>query len=138
MPLYLLDTDHVSLIQRGEQKVSARFQAASETGVVVSVVSYEEQLRGRLVVLSQAKTAEQLSRAYLRLREMQNFFCTLRMIDFDERANAIQDSLRQKHRRAGRMDLRIAATALAVNATLVTRNTQDFDGIENLKIENRA
>ncbi len=36
------------------------------------------------------------------------------------------------------MDLRIAAIALANNATLVTRNTQDFIEIENLTLENWA
>ena len=36
------------------------------------------------------------------------------------------------------MDLQIAATALELEATLVTRNTQDFIDIENLRLENWA
>jgi predicted nucleic acid-binding protein len=36
------------------------------------------------------------------------------------------------------MDLRIVATALAHNAVLVTRNTQDFAPIENLQLDNWA
>lgn len=136
MPLYILNTDHLSLIERGEPKVSAQFRIVPDTNVAVSIISYEEQLRGRLAVISQGKTPDLLSQAYLRLREMQNFFCALRIIDFDDKANAIWSGLRQKHRRIGTMDLRIAATALAAEAVLVTRNTQDFADIENLKLDN--
>jgi tRNA(fMet)-specific endonuclease VapC len=48
------------------------------------------------------------------------------------------ETLRQTHRRAGKMDLRIAAIALSTNATLVTRNTQDFITISNLSLDNWA
>jgi tRNA(fMet)-specific endonuclease VapC len=43
--------------------------------------------------------------------------------------------LRKAHPRAGKMDLAIAAIALEQKATLVTRNRQDFEGIEGLLIE---
>ncbi len=36
------------------------------------------------------------------------------------------------------MDLRVAATALARDAILVTRNTQDFNSIANLRLDNWA
>lgn len=56
MPLYLLDTDHITLVQRGDSKVTARYSAVPEAEIIVSVISYEEQLRGRLATVSQAKT----------------------------------------------------------------------------------
>lgn len=40
--------------------------------------------------------------------------------------------------RPGRADLLIACVALSHGATLVTRNTKDFAGIPNLKLENWA
>ncbi len=138
MPLYLLDTDHITFVQRGDPKVTARYEAVPEDEIIVSVISYEEQLRGRLVTVSQAKTKEQLERAYWLLLDMQVFFCGLRVVDFGKAETAIYESLKKLHRRTGTMDLRIAATALANNAILVTRNTQDFVDIENLTLENWA
>jgi tRNA(fMet)-specific endonuclease VapC len=138
MALYLLDTDHISLVQRGDKNVTDRYDAVPEQEIIVSVVSYEEQLRGRLVIVSQAKTKEQLARAYWLLLDMQVYFCGMRVVDFGKVETTIYESLRKLHRRTGTMDLRIAATALAHNAILVTRNTQDFAEIENLKIENWA
>ncbi len=69
---------------------------------------------------------------------MQVYFCGMRVVDFGKVEITIYESLKKLHRRTGTMDLRIAATALANNAILVTRNTQDFAEIENLKIENWA
>jgi tRNA(fMet)-specific endonuclease VapC len=138
MPLYLLDTDHISLIQRGHPQVIARYEAVPEQDIAVSVIGYEEQLRGRLAVIGQVKTPEHLSLAYQRVREMQEFFCQMRLLDFDVDANRIYTTLRQQHRRLGTMDLRIAATALAAQSTLVTRNTQDFSPISGLSLDNWA
>jgi tRNA(fMet)-specific endonuclease VapC len=106
--------------------------------VAVSVASYEEQIRGRLAFLSQAKTPERQIQGYFWLREAQQFYCELRLLDFDDQAQRIYQNLRAAHRQTGKMDLRIAATALAINATLVTRNTQDFISIANLRLDNWA
>jgi tRNA(fMet)-specific endonuclease VapC len=138
MPLYLLDTDHITLVQRGDPKVTSHYGSLPEEEIIVSVISYEEQLRGRLATVSHAKTDAQIERAYWLLLDMQVYFCERHVIDFGPRANTIYNELRKFHRRAGTMDLRIAATALANNATLVTRNTQDFIDIENLTLENWA
>jgi tRNA(fMet)-specific endonuclease VapC len=138
MPLYLLDTDHISLYQRGHPGVCARYDSLPKDELAASVVSYEEQLRGRLAVLHQANTPESIAAAYLRLGEMQRFFCSLRLVDFDLNAAHVYTTWRRTYRRLDAMDLRIAATALSVNAILVTRNTQDFSAIADLPLENWA
>ena len=49
--MYLLDTDHISLIDRGTeegQRIIRRLAGISEEEVAVSVISYEEQTRGLL------------------------------------------------------------------------------------------
>ena len=138
MPLSLLDTDHCSLLQRGNANVTARYEETSDEELAVSVVGYEEQFRGWQGLINRVKRSEHLLRAYQSLRETKEFYCGFRMLDFDENAHEIYLALRQKHRRQGTMDLRIAATALANDAILVTRNTQDFADIENLKLENWA
>jgi tRNA(fMet)-specific endonuclease VapC len=59
--MYLLDTDHLSLIQRNGaegKRILAKLATIEAAEVAVTVITYEEQLRGRLSVLSRAKTAE--------------------------------------------------------------------------------
>jgi len=138
MALYVLDTDHLTLLQRSEAKVSLRYLATPPTDVAASVISYEEQVRGRLAQVSQAKTAASKEAAYARLCQTQQFYCNLRLLDFSAEAARIYEALRQAHRRLGRMDLQLAATVLSINALLVTRNTQDFNPIANLRLDNWA
>lgn len=137
MPRYLLDTDHLSFLQRGDERVIQRYEAETSDQVAVSIVSYEEQLKGRLAVVSQAKP-ESLDIAYYRLQEMQEFFCLLNVVGFDRSAKLKFLELKKQYRRLGTMDLRIAATALSLDATLVTRNRKDFEQIIELKIESWA
>jgi tRNA(fMet)-specific endonuclease VapC len=71
---------------------------------------------------------------------------TVRLLDavqtipFDSQSAAVFDRLRRNRglRKIGRPDLLIASSALARDATLVTRNTRHFQSIPNLKLENRA
>jgi hypothetical protein len=45
--MYLLDTDHISLIDRSEgRNIRARLAAVSPDDVFASIVNYEEQMRG--------------------------------------------------------------------------------------------
>ncbi len=135
MTLFVLDTDHVTLLQRGHPRVVERFSATPEDTVAVSIITFEEQLRGRLSVIRQSDSPTRLAIAYVRLREMQDFFCAIHLLDFDSKAATLYEALRQEHRGLGTMDLRIAATTLAAGGTLVTRNTRDFSPIANLPLE---
>ena len=55
-----------------------------------------------------------------------HFFCAIRLVDFDPSAAKIYETLRREYRRLGKMDFRVAATVLANNGILVTRNQSDF------------
>ena len=53
--MYILDTDHLSLIQRnGEdgKRIIARLASIANPEVAVTVITYEEQVKGRLSVLA--------------------------------------------------------------------------------------
>jgi tRNA(fMet)-specific endonuclease VapC len=63
------------------------------------------------------------------------FFQSITVMPFDELAQMIFSSLRAHRARVGTQDLRIAAIALSQEATLVTRNRQDFAGIPSLQVE---
>lgn len=135
MPLYLLGTDHISLHQRGNPSVTDHVRNVPERELAASIVSYEEQLRGWLDVIRKVEQTPKLPLAYQSLREMQLYFCRLQLIDFNVQTEQIYHELRKEYRRLGSMDLRIAASAMATNAILVTRNQRDFSQIAGLILE---
>ena len=57
------------------------------------------------------------------------------VLPFDVRAAAHFDELKGQRIRVGTQDLKIAAIALANDATVLTRNTQDFSRVPGLKFE---
>ena len=46
MTLFVLDTDHISLLQRGHPGVIERFNQIPENSIAASIITYEEQLIG--------------------------------------------------------------------------------------------
>jgi hypothetical protein len=57
--MYILDTDHLSFIQRNGKegkKILARLAILDNPEVAVTVITYEEQVRGRLSFLSKMLT----------------------------------------------------------------------------------
>jgi len=54
--LYILDTDHVSLLQRGNTPVRTRLEQISIEQRAVTIITVIEQLQGRLAVIHQARS----------------------------------------------------------------------------------
>jgi len=133
--MFVLDTDHLSLHQHGHPLIAARIQHTPNSLLAASIVSYEEQLRGWFTVIRRVEHTPKIALAYQSLHEMHEYFCRLHLLDFTAQAHVIYEGLRRQFRRHGAMDLRIAATVLAVDGVLVTRNSRDFSEISNLKIE---
>ena len=133
MSLFILDTDHVSLHQRKSPIVTARIENCSKEELAITVVTVGEQMRGRLAQLGQRKV--DLIAVYELLRATSEYFCGLRILPFDAIAQQIYQELRSHKLHAGKLDLRIAAIALSLSATIVTRNTRDFEQVPGLKIE---
>jgi tRNA(fMet)-specific endonuclease VapC len=131
-----LDTDHVTLFQHNNSKIVQRIQTIGSSNILVTTVTLEEQLRGRLAGISRAATKpENLAVSYGNLRKTLLYFCSINLLDFDDAAyNCYRDLLQQKIR-IGTQDLRIAAIALANQTILVTRNQQDFSKVPALVIE---
>jgi tRNA(fMet)-specific endonuclease VapC len=130
--IYLLDTDHVSLDQRGNPQVIAHIEAAGPEQVAISLVTVEEQLRGWLAAIRAAKSSSSRCAAYARLRATVEYFASTTLIDYDLAADTTFEDLRRQGVRIGTQDLRIASIALTQNATLVTRNTRDFSLVPGL------
>lgn len=131
---YVLDTDHVSLLQRNHKQVKARFGALPPGDCAVTIISFEEQLQGRLAVIRRAKTQTQAAYSYERLRETIDFYTNMQMVSYDSVAATLFEMLRSQGVRIGTRDLRIAAIALSQGATLVTRNRRDFGQVPGLAL----
>jgi tRNA(fMet)-specific endonuclease VapC len=134
--MYILDTDHLSLIQRNGQegkRILARLAAVGETEVAVTIITYEEQLRGRFSVLSKARTLDEQVLAYRGLEQLEKDYRTIMIVSFSHAAALEHQRLRKAHPRIANMDLKIAAISLTNNAILLTRNASDFGQIGELQ-----
>jgi tRNA(fMet)-specific endonuclease VapC len=136
MTIWILDTDHISLWQRRYPPVLQRLQTIGLQNVTVTVITVEEQFRGRLDQLRRAKSQADRITAYQWLRETTLFLGQLSQIEtWSAEAERHHIELKQQRIRIGGQDLRIAAIALAVGGTVVTRNRRDFDRVTGLQID---
>ncbi len=135
MNLWILDTDHVSLHQRGNLQVAQQLANRSHETIAIAIITVEEQLRGWLNVIRQANSAERSIVAYSRLKSAVQYFQGMNILELDLLAHNQYLKLKQQKIRIGSQDLKIAAIALSQNAILVTRNRQDFEKVPELQIE---
>ena len=137
--MYVLDTDHISLLEHGQspeaERLRERLGELSGSEVGVTIISFEEQVRGWLTYLARARTITRQVEAYVRLRRMVENYRYIPLLDFDSAAASEFQRLSRQRVRIGTMDLKIAAIALAHGATLVTRNLADFRKVPGLKVE---
>jgi tRNA(fMet)-specific endonuclease VapC len=120
------------------QRLRFRLSSLRKDKLATTIITFEEQMRGWLSWLAQARSVEQQVERYRRLKRMLTSYHDVIILDFDEKA-AGELQRRQKQRvRIGTMDLKIAALALANNATLLSRNLKDFRKVPDLKVEDWA
>jgi len=133
--LFVLDTDTLSLLERRHPEVARRIAARQETELAITVISVEEQMRGRLAELKNAKTLTALAGAYLRLTETMEALKKLPLLTFTEAAALRYEHLLALKLNVGKNDLKIAAIALENDAVIVTRSGRDFGRVPDLVIE---
>jgi len=136
---YLLDTDHISFLQKqhGPEYAAliARMAKHSPTDFALSVVSFHEQVIGGHALLNRAPTSAHLIRGYALLLEIFQSYKTGPVLPFDAIAATTFDGLLSQKFRVASMDLRIAAIALSQGLTLLTRNVRDFGRVPGLITE---
>jgi tRNA(fMet)-specific endonuclease VapC len=139
--VFLLDTNHLSILQRRTEpefsRIDARMQRHPVAHFHVSLVSFHEQLLGCHAYVNAAKSEAGVVRGYEMLQRMLVSFATYEVIPFDAPAAAVFRELRHDSaaRRVGTMDLRIAATAIARGLVVLTTNTVDFERIPGVPFE---
>lgn len=135
MSMYVLDTDHLSLHLRGHQHIRERLALLAPDCVAITIVTAEEQLRGRLAQVNKTAGGDARSIAYAYLHKAIIDLAKLNILDYDAAADTIYQELKRQRLRIGAQDLRIAAITLANHGLLVTRNRSDFGQIPGLTLE---
>ena len=136
--IYQLDTDHVSLLQRGGSDAAAlqeRIDLLAPDDYGTAIVTYEEQCRGWLALIDRARTGAERLTAYTRLSASLRYFYSIAVWAYNPAAEDIFKALLQAKLHVGTKDLRIAAIALANDATLLSRNLRDFRKVPGLLAE---
>jgi tRNA(fMet)-specific endonuclease VapC len=74
--------------------------------IVVTVITYEEHLRGRLNLVSKAKTLDDRMRAYRGVQQISMDYRFITVASFDHAAALGDQCLRKVYPRLGKMDLK--------------------------------
>ena len=133
--LHVLDTDTLSLLKRGNQQVVQRLNAIPLVLRATTVVTAEEQMRGRLIQIGRARNMEQLISAYWQFQDTFQDFMQIQLLPFEQRAAVYFQNLQYLKTRVGTLDLRIAAVVLVNNGILITANQRHFGQIPGLSTE---
>lgn len=136
---YVLDTDHISLIQRKQNPefrvIQTHLAVHAGDEILLSIVSFQEQVLGGHNYLAHARTSQDLVIGYQFLQDTFNYFAAASVLPMTLAATTIVDQLLANRIRLKAMDLRIAAITLSVGGVLVTRNARDFSRVTGLAIE---
>lgn len=138
--MYILDTDHISVMESAKpstegQRLRFRVERLKPEGRITTIITFEEQVRGWMSFLAQARSLEKQVGAYRRLKAVLDRYLKITVLEFDEAAAVEFKRLQGLRLRIGTMDLKIAAIALAHGATVLTRNVKDFGLVPGLHIE---
>ena len=133
-----LDTDMVSLMERGNEMVSRRLMEHDPSDVFTTVITVYEQIDGRFKTIQLARTPQATAIAYQQLAQTFLYLRDLPIENFNEAAVLRFESLLKMKLNVGKNDLRIAAIALEAGGIVVTRNLRDFGRIPGLVCENWA
>ncbi|WP_375469417.1 hypothetical protein [uncultured Nostoc sp.] len=95
MTLWILDTDHVSLFQQLHPVITQHINAVNSEDIAITIITVEEQLRGRFNVIRKASSSDALLLAYAKLQATLEFFKNVRSLGFNEYAiNCYEDLIR--------------------------------------------
>lgn len=138
--MIVLDTDHLSILQHRvsvhAESLRRRIESVNDEEVVTTVITYEEQVRSWLSQIGRHSDVERQIPFYDRLVRFAGFFADWELLPFNQDAAAHFKQLRRQRTRISSTDLKIASIVLAYDATLLSRNLNDFSKVPGLKVEN--
>jgi len=128
---YLLDTNAVSALMRGDPRVIARLQAVPKQDVAVAQPVLAELAYG-IARLPRSRRKERLTRRLGLIRDE-----LTRAVWSDEVSDhfgAIKAALERRGQRIEDLDVAVAAHALAVGGTLVTADHRHLTRVPELEV----
>ena len=144
---FLLDTNHVTIIQYANSTAYSTFKAYADRyspgDLAHSVISFQEQVVGAFASINHPRRSEDIVKNYERLSNILIYYASetvlpLTVLPFDSpaaekfdrlRANGIHDGMVKT------MDLRIASIALSRGLTVLTSNVGHFVKVPGLVTE---
>jgi tRNA(fMet)-specific endonuclease VapC len=135
MAVFVLDTDTLSLHQRNHPHVLRAVAAHPADTLVVTVVTIEEQIGGWSALARSARTPDEHEAASRFLAGLVVSWGGFTLAPLTAAAVGRFGQLVRSKLNVKRNDLRIAAIALELGATVVTRNRRDFGRVVGLAIE---
>jgi len=136
---FLLDTDHISLIQFPAEPAYSIFRGHltgySPGDITCCIVSFHEQTGGAHAAINKARRPEDVVRGYERLGRVSEYYAAVTVLPFDAAAAEAFSGLTAIRSTVGTLDLRIASIALSRGLTLLTRNVRDFARVPSLVTE---
>lgn len=135
--MYALDNDTLSNFTRGKPILVNRILATPPSLLWLPLIVVEEQLRGRLKVLSNLTRLrpDDVVKAYGLLAATLSAVQRFPLLPYTEAAETLYQSWPSEVKRIGTHDCRIAATAIVNGMTVITRNTQHFERIPGVQCE---
>jgi len=125
---YLIDTDIASYAIKNVQNVIDNFIKHDKDDLYISSITYAELMYGAM-----RKDSDKIKNSVV------SFVQRLKMTDFDEVCSELYADIRVNLEKSGtpldHIDVMIAATAVSIDAVLITHNVKHFSKIKGLKVE---
>ncbi len=107
--MLILDTDHLSIVDQDTREafnLGRRLASVPQGEVTVTIITYEEQMRGWLAYVARANSPGRQIEAYQRLRLHVDRFRQISIMDYDVSSVERYEDLRQARIRIGTQDLK--------------------------------
>lgn len=136
MSRYILDTDHISLILSNHPQVTA---TAAQEQIAVTIITVQELFNGWVGRVNSPSQIDNLPALYSKFSITVKYLQNIEILDFTIEADrCLRDLLKENpllRKNRLQKDMRIAAIALSLRATVVTRNHRDFSQVPGLRLE---
>ena len=127
---YLLDTDTIISLLRGNRAIAARIEIVGEDHIATTVINLAELYFG----------AFNSTRVDHNLRVVDEFRLATQVLGLDTSAAVLFGKIKAGLKREGNLvndsDLLIASVAISTHSVLVTNNVRHFNRIPGLVVEN--